>query len=152
MNSTFSSNGERPFKKILIGLDVSDKTDRVIQTSAYLVRVFKAEPEVITVVNVPTTSAGNEMDGIPANQEEIHLRDELISRLHRHFGQDQLAEMEVKVLHGDPAQRIAEYADYSRCDLIIVGSRGQGAIRKAILGSVSESVVGRSKRSVLIVK
>jgi nucleotide-binding universal stress UspA family protein len=147
-----TTNVERPFKRVLIGLDVSDQTDLVIRISAYLLGVFNAKAEVVTVIKVPTTSAGNEMDGIPANQEEIRLRDELLSRLHRYFGEDKLKELDVKVLHGDPSQRIAEYADYSSSDLIIVGSRGQGALKKAFLGSVSESVVGRSKRSVLVVR
>jgi nucleotide-binding universal stress UspA family protein len=152
-NSSNEEEGEEgPFKRILIGLDVSDQTDLVIQIAAYLVNAFKAEAQVVTVINVPTTSAGNEMDGTPANQQEIRLRDELISRLHHHFKEDMLRKIEVKVLHGDPAQRIAEYADYSDSNLIIVGSRGQGALKRAFLGSVSESIAGRSKRSVLIVK
>jgi nucleotide-binding universal stress UspA family protein len=146
-----SNDGDGPFRKILIGLDVSDQTDQVIKISACLVRLFRAEIEVVTVVNVPTTSAGNEMDGSPANKEEIRLREELLSRLSRYFGEEKNS-FELKVLHGDPAERISEYADYSKCDLIIVGSRAQGAFKKAFLGSVSGSVVGRSKKSVLIIK
>jgi nucleotide-binding universal stress UspA family protein len=142
----------RPFKKILIGLDLSDQTDVVIQTSAYLAQVLRAQAQVVTVINVPTSNAGNEMDGSPANQEEIRLREELLSRLHRYFEEDETKEIDVRVLHGDPGQRISEYAEYSDSDLIVLGSRNQGALKRAFLGSVSESVVGRSKRSVLIVK
>lgn len=142
----------RPFKKILIGLDLSDQTDLVIRTSAYLARVLKAEAQVVTVVNVPTSNAGNDMDGTPANQEEIRLREELLSRLHHYFEDLEPNGIDVRVLHGDPGERISEYADYSDSDLIVVGSRNQGTLKRAFLGSVSESIVGKSKRSVLIIK
>jgi nucleotide-binding universal stress UspA family protein len=140
-----------PFKKILIGLDLSDQTDLVIETSVCLAKTFHAELVVVTVVHVPTSSAGNEMDGIPANKEEIKLQDELTTRLHKYFG-DSARRIEIKVLHGDPAERISEYADYSKSDLIIVGSKREGALRKAVLGSVSGSLANKSKKSVLIVK
>ena len=146
-----SSGGSVPFRKILIGLDLSEQTDVIIEKSAKLAGTSKASVEIVTVVNVPTNSAGNELDGSPANDEEIRLRDYLISRLHRYFG-DEVKNLEVKVLHGDPAERLSEYAEYSNCDLIVVGSRSRGALRKAILGSVSGSVAAKSKTSVVIVK
>jgi nucleotide-binding universal stress UspA family protein len=149
--STNSTRQLSPFKRILIGLDVSDQTDLVVQASAYLVRTFDAEPLVVTVVNVPTNAAGNEMDGNPANKDEIQLQDELSAHLQKYFG-ERARNMEVKVLHGDPSERISEYADYSNSDLILVGSKNEGALRKAVLGSVSGSLANKSKKSVLIVK
>lgn len=142
---------ESPFKKILIGVDISDQTDAVIATSRRLAEIFGAEVQVVTVVNVPTHSPGNEMDGTPANNQEIQLHDELLARLHKYY-HDEANSLDVKVLHGDPAERIAEYAEYSNSDLVIVGSRKQGALRKAIVGSVSDSVAARCKKSVLIVR
>ncbi len=46
----------------------------------------------------------------------------------------------------------AEYAEYSSCDLIVIGSRGYGPLKRAILGSTSSAVAGVSKNSVLILK
>ena len=146
------SNNQHPFKKILVALDISDQTELVIQTAAYLINALNASAEVVTVVNVPTHSPGNEMDGTPANKDENQLREDLISRLHPYFTDEEIRKLEMKVLHGDPSERITEYADHSQCDLIVLGSRSQGALKKAILGSVSGSVVAKSKKSVLIVK
>jgi nucleotide-binding universal stress UspA family protein len=156
MSTTLASENktgppESPFRKILIGLDTSDESDRVIETAARLVRALDSQVEIVSVVNVPTAGAANEMDGNPANQKEIRLREEILERLHRHFG-EKAQEIEVKVLHGDPPERISEYADYAKCDLIIVGSKRQGAFAKTILGSVSRSVVMKSHKSVLVVK
>jgi nucleotide-binding universal stress UspA family protein len=142
---------QNPFREILVGLDLSDQTDAVVSTAAYLIESLKAQAEFVTVVNVPTSTVGNEADGVPASQAEIRLRDELLDHLHRVFS-DEADGLIVKVLHGDPAERISEYADYRKCDLIIIGSRRESALRKTILGSVSRSVTMRSNISVLIVK
>ena len=47
---------------------------------------------------------------------------------------------------------IVAYADSHDVDLIVVGSRGHGAIAGALLGSVSLGLLGESKRPILIVK
>ena len=50
-----------------------------------------------------------------------------------------------------PIDDIVEYAERSRCDLIVMGSRGLGAIR-GIMGSVSTGVLRYASVPVLIVK
>jgi nucleotide-binding universal stress UspA family protein len=56
------------------------------------------------------------------------------------------------VMRGPAADAIVELADRERADLIIVGSRGHGAIEGAILGSVSEAVADRANCPVLIAR
>jgi len=56
------------------------------------------------------------------------------------------------LLRGDTVDEIVAYADSHDVDLIVVGSRGRGAIAGALLGSVSQGLLGESKRPVLIVR
>ena len=56
------------------------------------------------------------------------------------------------ILRGDTVDEIVAYADSHDVDLIVVGSRGHGAIAGALLGSVSRGVLAESKRPVLIVR
>ena len=56
------------------------------------------------------------------------------------------------LLRGDTVDEIVAYADSHDADLIVVGSRGHGAIAGALLGSVSLGILGESKRPVLIVR
>jgi nucleotide-binding universal stress UspA family protein len=61
-------------------------------------------------------------------------------------------EVETESLEGDPADCVVDLARSRAVDLIIVGSRGRGAIAGALLGSVSEAVVHKADRPVLVVK
>jgi nucleotide-binding universal stress UspA family protein len=61
-------------------------------------------------------------------------------------------EVETEILEGNAADRIVELARLRDVDLIVVGSRGRGAVTGALLGSVSESIVHKADRPVLVVK
>jgi nucleotide-binding universal stress UspA family protein len=60
--------------------------------------------------------------------------------------------LETLMVPGDPAQKIIEQAEKTSCDMIIMGSRGAGPLRGALLGSVSQKVLANSPYPVLIVK
>jgi nucleotide-binding universal stress UspA family protein len=54
--------------------------------------------------------------------------------------------------HGDPARAIVEAASDGEADLVIVGTRGQGALARAVLGSVSSKVVHDAPCDVMVVR
>ena len=56
------------------------------------------------------------------------------------------------MLRGDPVDEIVAYADTVDADLIVVGSRGHGAVASALLGSVSRGVLREARRPVLVVR
>jgi nucleotide-binding universal stress UspA family protein len=53
---------------------------------------------------------------------------------------------------GRPAQEIVNLADKIAAGLIVVGSRGLGGIRRALMGSVSDSVVRHAHCPVMVVR
>jgi nucleotide-binding universal stress UspA family protein len=57
-----------------------------------------------------------------------------------------------KLLRGDAADEIVAYADTVDADLIVVGSRGHGAVTSALLGSVSRGILREARRPVLVVR
>ena len=50
-----------------------------------------------------------------------------------------------------PADAILKIAEEEKADLIIMGSRGTGSVKRAVLGSVSESVLRNSIRIPVVV-
>jgi nucleotide-binding universal stress UspA family protein len=57
-----------------------------------------------------------------------------------------------RLLRGDPTDEIVAYADTVDADLIVVGSRGHGAVTSALLGSVSRGILREARRPVLVVR
>ena len=57
-----------------------------------------------------------------------------------------------RVSYGDEEKRIVDFAEKKDFDLIVIGSRGMGAIKEFFLGSTSNYVMHKSKKPVLIVK
>ena len=55
-------------------------------------------------------------------------------------------------LEGDPRVEIVKYAKSSGTTLIMMGARGMGAIKSALLGSISRGVLINSHCSVMIIK
>ncbi|HEY9839419.1 MAG TPA: universal stress protein [Candidatus Obscuribacterales bacterium] len=60
-------------------------------------------------------------------------------------------EVQTLVIKGDPGQSVLNAADEQHCDLIVMGSRQRGAVRRFLLGSVSNYVVHHAECPVLIV-
>jgi len=60
-------------------------------------------------------------------------------------------DVQLKLLVGDTADEIVAYADTVAADLIVIGSRGHGAIASALLGSVSHGILHEARRPVLVV-
>jgi nucleotide-binding universal stress UspA family protein len=61
-------------------------------------------------------------------------------------------EYECEVAKGDPAHTIIDIAERFECDIIVMGARGNSALRSAMMGSVSNEVLHASAVPVVIVK
>ena len=61
-------------------------------------------------------------------------------------------EFDSDILEGDPALRIAQAARGWEAELVVVGSRGHGAVASAVFGSVSRSLLSRSPVPVMVVR
>lgn len=88
-------------------------------------------------VAVPHTSTDDEDAPLEAAREQA---------------EEQGIRAHTRLLKGDPADEIVAYADVIDADLIVVGSRGHGAIASALLGSVSRGVLREARRPVLVVR
>jgi nucleotide-binding universal stress UspA family protein len=58
---------------------------------------------------------------------------------------------EIIVETGHPVERILHHLDKIPCDMVVMGSRGHGLVKEALLGSTSHRVLRRSPKPVLIV-
>ncbi len=59
---------------------------------------------------------------------------------------------EAHVRSGNPAEVITDFSHEHHCDLIVMGSRGMGAIKSLLLGSVVSKVIHLADKPLLLVK
>jgi nucleotide-binding universal stress UspA family protein len=142
--------GGRLFRQALVALDLAEPTEHLAHLVTDLLTRQGARLIVCHVVMRSTSVAGDELDGEPANAEEIaivrRLREQLVGWLGESGHQ-----VAVRVLHGDPGQRICEYARHADCDLIVLAARPNKGFADRLRGSVSKYVVvNAADRSVLV--
>jgi len=77
---------------------------------------------------------------------------ERVLRPVRAFAEQQHWNYRASVVHGHAAEEIARAADAEKCDLIVMGSHGHGALGNVVLGSVANTVLARSKVPMLLIR
>ncbi|XP_047171580.1 universal stress protein YxiE-like [Vigna umbellata] len=65
---------------------------------------------------------------------------------------DKLVKAESMILNGDPREMICEAAEQMQVNLLVLGSRGLGALKRTLLGSVSDYCAHHARTPILIVK
>jgi nucleotide-binding universal stress UspA family protein len=121
---------EKPFRKILVGYDGSDGSEKAVALAIDLAHKYDATVILCHAFgNMPMTSKP------------------VVERLTR-LGISTM----VAIPDSVPAQGLLDSADEHHADIIILGSRGRGTFANLPLGSTAERVIRYAKVSVLIAR
>lgn len=135
-------------KRILIATDGSAGALEAVEYGLDLARSGHALATVVYVRRAPRPLIGD-----PFSQRELSeglwRADEALGDALR-AAADLGVEADTKILEGDPATQIIEFARLRDADLIVLGSRNRGPLVAALLGSVSNDVVTHADRPVLV--
>ncbi len=138
-------------KKILVPLDGSKNSIRGLDMAIHIARQSHGTITALTVKSVPGIYALHPLGFLDLNSvtEVKKLLNEAKVRAAKKGIQ-----LTTKALAGDTGYDIARFANNKRngIDLIVIGARGRGAAKEIFLGSVSNYVLHKSKKPVLIVK
>lgn len=135
------------FKRILVGVDGSDNSLRAAQKAAEIASFFHAAIVLLHVIQ-PTESGY--YTGMPTSEAAEQAKGE--DKLYRAQKACEEAGLvpELKVMLGNPAEVLVNHSALGY-DLVVVGTRGIGALARFIMGSVSIRVVQLSKAPVMVV-
>ncbi|HCB93577.1 MAG TPA: universal stress protein [Selenomonas sp.] len=122
-------------KKILVPVDGSVNGCKAVDEAIFLAEKCKADMDFVYV-------ASNINKDIPS-----HL---VFDRIWQKLPEDIKASKHVET--GNIAKAILRVAEAEKSDMIIMGSRGLGLFKGALIGSVSQKVVEESQIPVMVIK
>ena len=122
-------------KKILVPVDGSINGCKAVDEAIFVAGKCKADLDFVYV-------ASNINKDIPSHM--------VFDRIWEKIPADQKATKHVET--GNIAQAILKTAEAESADMIVMGSRGLGLFKGALIGSVSQKVVEESKIPVMVVK
>jgi nucleotide-binding universal stress UspA family protein len=117
---------------IVCGIDASESANPVADAARRLADGLGARLVLVHVVEEPAAEAEELVASI---RERVRVTDDA----------------DVRLIEGSPAAELLEAGDREGAGLLVVGSRGRGAIRSAVLGSVSRTLVTQASCPVTVV-
>jgi nucleotide-binding universal stress UspA family protein len=130
--------------KILLAYDGFERSRPALEEAA---RVADGDSAVVVFSVVPPDARASKSGGHVGMAPHAH---EDVAIGHRYL-REQGIEAEMKIEHGDPAEKILEEARAGQYDLIVTGTRGRRPVARVLLGSVSHKVSDEAPCTLLIV-
>ncbi|MDH5431556.1 MAG: universal stress protein [Nitrosopumilus sp.] len=138
-------------KKILVPLDGSKNSLRGLDMAIHLARQSQGTITALAVKSVPGIYAIHPLGFLDfSSMTEVK---KLLADAKLRAAKKGIM-LTGKAIAGDPGYDIARFANNSknRIDLVVIGARGRSAAKEIFLGSVSNYVLHKSKKPVLVVK
>ncbi len=137
-------------KKILAAVDGSAAS---VQAAKKALEISDALHGDVTLIYVDPPARNP--DGVPLGLA-TQLQDAAVARgvatLNKVLVALERPTLQTMNMRGEPADVIADTAAAERYELVVVGSRGRGAVSRVLLGSVAARLVSVCKCSLLIIR
>ena len=140
-------------KKILFPVDLSEASPQVVPYVREIAEHLRAEVHVLFVARVMAKYATLEVP--PAyisrfEEEIVKGAERKLDEFLKAYFQD--LPVTARVISGEPAEEIVDYAVGEGMDLIIMGTHGRKMVERIVFGSVATHVVQQARVPVLTVK
>ena len=139
--------------KLLVAVDLSESTKTIVEK---VEEINKEYPAKVWILH----NAEPEPDFVEFKVDPLAARETLAKKFHNEHRQIQAiadrlrkAGLDAKALlvHGATVDTILKEASDLDVDMIVVGTHGRGAMYQLLMGSVSEGVLHKSRRPVLVI-
>ena len=147
--------------KILVAIDFSDITEKVLRESQSLAQAMSAEVCLLHVAEPHPDHITYDYD--PAAMyamDPSEIRDQIAQRFHKEHKLLQQYANELRksglnckalMVQGNTVEMILRSAEKLNTDFIVAGSHGKGMISQILLGSTSEELVKKTQLPVYLI-
>jgi nucleotide-binding universal stress UspA family protein len=146
-------------KKILVPTDGSEHAVKAIRFAADLAAQYDATiylMHVVSKLDIPEDFLRYaEVEGFEEAPEVVYLQkvgNAIIGEAAKGIDRERIKNVHTELIHGNPAEKILEFAKEKGIDMIVIGSRGLGGVKGLLLGSVSTKVCHLAECTCVTVK
>lgn len=127
------------YKHIIVGLDLAENCNYVLQKAVALAAASKATLSIAHAIEPMSFAYGGDLpvDLSAVQEQQIHRAETMLQELAQNCG---YPIRQTHVLVGQPASELQYLAEQTAADLIVVGTRGRKGLA-LLLGSTSNSVL-----------
>jgi nucleotide-binding universal stress UspA family protein len=136
--------------EIVVATDGSAGASVAVDQGVWLAKMLGAKVTFVAVARAPYPILGDPYYQRALTADLAKARTAIADAVLA--AQERRVPYETEILEGSPAAKILEVARAHGAGLIVIGSRGRGAVTGTVLGSVSSDVVHRSDRPVLVAR
>ncbi|MDH5415978.1 MAG: universal stress protein [Nitrosopumilus sp.] len=136
-------------KKILVPLDGSANSFRGLDVAIHMARESHATVTGLYVIGIVKPRTNEPIT--PLEKILLEHAQKIMKKAKLKAAQKGILFFD-RISYGDDGKRIVEVAEKHDFDLIVIGSRGMGAVKEIFLGSTSNYVLHKSKKPILVVK
>jgi nucleotide-binding universal stress UspA family protein len=126
-------------RNILLPLDGSHESSTAASCAEVVARRFGSNIVLLRVVEPVAHPFERLGEGVFEKRSKLETAEDELRQLASAAFKD--IKPQIKVVEGDPARMIIETAEQVRADLIVMPTRGTGAFRRFLLGSVAAKVL-----------
>ena len=145
-------------KKILVAIDGSPQSDKAAEEAVRMATGTRSQFDsfiyaLLVLPNTPTSTYTDFVPSAPVTETEkwAELQQRIFYVIEK-YALEHDVPLEMIVEYGEPSDKLLEFAEKERVDVIVIGSSGKGFLQRKLKGSVSHKVATNAHCSVYIVR
>ncbi|WP_314245188.1 universal stress protein [Streptomyces kutzneri] len=135
--------------RVVVGVDGSSSSQAALRWAVRYAGLVGGKVEAVTAWDLPGAGTWS-APAVDADFDEEEAERRLVEEVRTVLGEGGASQVHERLVRGNPAEVLVDQA--AGADMLVVGSRGRGGFRRALLGSVSQQVALHAPCPVTIVR
>ncbi|MEW1634281.1 universal stress protein [Streptomyces sp. NPDC093801] len=135
--------------RVVVGLDGSPSSQAALRWAVRYADLVNGRVEAVGAWDVPGAASWS-APAVDVGFDREEAERSLVEEVRTVLGADGASRVHQRLVRGNPAHVLVDAAEGA--DLLVVGSRGRGGFRRALLGSVSQQVALHAPCPVTIIR
>lgn len=136
------------WQRVLVATDGSKYSGAAAERAIDFAKSYGGELKVLSVVDVPAEFYGESLEAVEGLIKRAKGSVEDVRKMAEAAG----VRAETFVREGESYEQIIEIAEEHNVNIIVMGSHGRTGLKRLLMGSVTEKVIGHAPCPVLVIK